>query len=125
MGMGLFGGSAGRTCGYSFDAPPVMGVNKDDSGMGRIAKSSLQKFDPDPANFTVERVEEVNGNLIVFAKYPNCPTFNGFKLLLIKGLEYNKYRLDPHLLGNGHPVIARFEPNPKGYELAKLCAEAL
>ena len=31
-------------------------------------------------------------------------------------------KLDPHLLGNGHIVIARFEPNEQGKKMARMCA---
>ena len=81
--------------------------------------------DPNPQIFTIASKEIVNNNTLLLVHYPNCTTFNGLKLLLIQGLEYDEKFLDPHLLGNNHPVIARFEPNGQGWRIARICAENL
>lgn len=80
---------------------------------------------PDPKRFSVMASEVVNGHAILLVNYPNCTTFGGNKLLLLRGKKYNKNKLDPHLLGNNHCVMARFEPNKQGYKLARICAENL
>jgi len=90
-----------------------------------IQKPEDRKIEPYPQLFSVAKSENVCGNLIMLVNYPNCTTFKGFKLLLLKGEKYDKMRLDPHLLGDAHPVVARFEPNEKGWELARLCAKNL
>lgn len=80
---------------------------------------------PSPYKFTIESIEHHNGNTIVLARYDGCTTFNGFKLMLLRG-EFSLFtKLDPHILGNDHPVVARFEPTETGYNLAILCANEL
>lgn len=90
-----------------------------------IQQPEDRKIEPYPQLFSVAKSETVNNNLILLVNYPNCTTFKGFKLLLLKGEKYDKMRLDPHLLGDNHPVVARFEPNEKGWELARICAKNL
>jgi hypothetical protein len=80
---------------------------------------------PNPFRYRVKKRKVVNGNLILLVHYPDCTTFSGMKLLLLRGANYTKGNLDPHILGNNHPVIARFEPNEVGWGLAEACAEKL
>ena len=73
---------------------------------------------PDPYNFTIKHLEIINGNTIVIANYDG-KTFNGDKLMVLKG-EYKEFTtLDPHFLSEDYPVIARFIPTELGIELAK------
>lgn len=58
-------------------------------------------------------------------KYKGCTIFNGEKLLLLKSKWNKSNKLDPHLLGNKHIILARFEPNQIGWKLARLCAKNL
>ena len=76
---------------------------------------------PNPYKYKILKVEPIRGYLIIEALYFGCTTFEGRKLLLFKGLDLI-HPLDPHLLGGSHPVVARFEPNEKGWRLARLCA---
>jgi hypothetical protein len=54
--------------------------------------------------------------------YPNCPTFEGRKLILFEGVTARWLRrqvaIDPHFTEGGH-IIARFAPTPEGLLLAK------
>lgn len=79
-------------------------------------------------NYEYELLEEEQYThfSIILVKYHGVdfPSFDGKKLLLVR-LPFNKYKLDPHLLGNNHPVIARFEPNNIGWELARLCVRSM
>lgn len=81
---------------------------------------------PDPRKFTLIEQRKIGKYTIAEVKYHGCTTFDGHKLLLIKGTfdEFPKI-LDPHLLGANHPVKARFEPNIIGWNLAIICAETL
>jgi hypothetical protein len=82
----------------------------------------IQPPDPNPCNFSILYTYEslLVDLCIVMAKYHGCTTFDGKKLMLVKGRkkEIEKMTmLDPHLLGNGHVVVARFEPNDEGIEM--------
>jgi hypothetical protein len=78
---------------------------------------------PDPANHTVLHAEQLEGKTILLVHYEGCTTFSGQKLLLLRH-PWVGGPLDPHLLGDDHIVMARFEPNDQGWILARLCAVA-
>jgi hypothetical protein len=60
---------------------------------------------------------------LVLRHRKRCTTFNGHKLLLLKGNKdfSNLKELDPHFLNDDHPVIARFKPDDTGWKLARKC----
>lgn len=72
---------------------------------------------PDPFKFTIERTELCNGNTIVQANYGG-KTYGGSKLMVLRGIFKDFEILDPHFLGDGHQVVARFEPTDEGWGLA-------
>lgn len=79
---------------------------------------------PNPYRFKIIEHEVRNGNTIITAYYPDCTTFDGRKLMVLRGTfqwEYIKV-LDPHFLEN-HPVVARFLPTREGYDLACMVAD--
>lgn len=81
---------------------------------------------PDPFNFSIVKFEVVGGGTIVMAKYHGCKTYDGNKLILLRG-NHNPSKfesLDPHFL-EGHTVVARFAPTDEGWKLASICAESL
>lgn len=82
---------------------------------------------PDPTNFRIVRKELVGNNTIVLANYPGCKTFEGDKLMVLRGdyLSWNGETLDPHFLNEDYPVVARFIPTAEGWALAKICARSL
>ena len=96
-------------------------------GVGIFSRNSENNTlspNPNPEKFSIIKTEFVGNHAIREVYYIGCTTFNGRKLLLQRDKRfYNK--LDPHLLGNNHPVIARFEPTEEGWMLARLCAEKL
>lgn len=85
------------------------------------AEKCPQSPNPQPNKFTILKKKNVGKYQIVEIKYEGCTTFGGRKLLLMKKEKIGSY-LDPHLLGNNHPVIARFEPNENGWKMAMLAA---
>lgn len=99
---------------------------------GPVLKSEFKarSGNPDPNNYKMLRVEEVNGYLLVELEYLDCTNFEGRKLLVFdKGVTAAdllvQSAIDPHFGVNKdfiHP-IARFVPTPKGFEMAKrLCS---
>lgn len=76
---------------------------------------------PNPFRYSIVKQEFFGNYNLVEAFYFGCTTFNGHKLMLLTTRNILKC-LDPHLLGGDHPVIARFEPNERGWEMARLCA---
>ena len=89
-----------------------------------VSETNTNPPNPNPYRYVVFKTEFVGDLAIREIYYPGCTTFNGHKLLLMKD-HYLPRQLDPHLLGNGHSVIARFEPNESGWEIARSCANAL
>jgi hypothetical protein len=79
---------------------------------------------PNPRRFEILDTEYHNGNTILLVHYPDCTTFEGQKLLLLKGVHALFTELDPHFLDDDHPVIARFIPNEDGYKMALASAKA-
>lgn len=83
---------------------------------------AIKPPNPDPLLYRVISQEIIGKYSIVEAKYTGCTTFNGRKLMVLKtDKKIGSSPLDPHLLGKGHEVIARFEPNENGRRLAKMC----
>lgn len=81
---------------------------------------------PNPYNFKIVWASVVNGHTIMKVNYPNCTTYKGDKLLLLRGVHSTRMeKLDPHFFEGDHPVIARFEPTQEGNMLANACANAL
>jgi hypothetical protein len=81
---------------------------------------------PNPYRFRVIWAEVHNGHTVMMVNYPNCTTFNGDKLLLLRGIwPITMRKLDPHFLDALHPVIARFLPTTEGIFLARAAALAL
>lgn len=92
-------------------------------GLIKLFSDSTIPFPPNPQpnKFQVLKVEKYRNYQIVEVRYVGCTTFKGRKLLLMRKIEIGAV-LDPHLLGNGHAVIARFEPTPEGWEMARRLA---
>jgi hypothetical protein len=81
---------------------------------------------PDPHKFKIIWMKICYGNTIMMVHYPNCITFGGNKLLLLRGIHSEKIsKLDPHFLNEEHPVIARFLPTKEGEILAKAAAASI
>jgi len=80
-----------------------------------------KNVNPDPYSYSIKAVEEYDNYYIALIKYFGCTTFDGHKLLLIdkRKIKNDSLAIDPHLLGNEHFVIARFEPNPDGWNMAR------
>lgn len=80
---------------------------------------------PDPYNFKVLEMEVINGNAIILANYPGCLTYEGNKLMLLRGEHPIGDTLDPHFLDDDYAVVARFLPTELGWKMARLCAAAI
>jgi hypothetical protein len=80
---------------------------------------------PDPKNYKLLKVEEINNFLIVKIKYPDCTNYEGEKILVFKNVDLitliNQHNIDPHFSNNSkyhHPIV-RFVPTDEGWEMAK------
>lgn len=83
---------------------------------------------PNPHDFTVKRLELICGNTIVIAQYHGCVTFDGDKLLLLRGnwnLDQLLTSLDPHFLNKDYAVVGRFVPTKEGLKMARAAARVL
>lgn len=90
-------------------------------------KVKYKSPNPNPFKFKILKEEKLERGTILEVKYEGCTTFNGVKLLLLRCHVDLKYfgKLDPHLLGDGHIVCARFEPTPQGWDMARMAAAML
>ena len=82
---------------------------------------------PNPFKFKVLKEEKLERGMILLVNYEGCTTFKGDKLLLLRCHIDLKYfgKLDPHILGDGHIVCARFEPTTEGWNMARMAANLL
>jgi len=77
---------------------------------------------PNPFKFKLVAHETICGKSIVLLQYPDCNTFDGLKLVLLKTTWVPTDKFDPHFLSPDHSVLARFEPTVTGWRLARMCA---
>lgn len=80
---------------------------------------------PNPYKFKIIKKWLIRKKSILLVKFEGCTTYDGMKLILMKREWRPKKKLDPHFIGPGHYVLARFEPTMEGLKLAKLCAKAV
>lgn len=93
-------------------------------GLIKLFSDDSDPPNPNPYAWTSISEEKIGDYIILEAHYAGCTTFQGHKLMLLREKPFF-YKLDPHLLGTHHYVMARFEPTEEGWALARLCAEAL
>jgi hypothetical protein len=105
-----------------------IGFSSGRSGSSRQeCNSYIQPPNPNPFKHKVINRLDIGDFSILLVKYEGCTTYGGYKLLLCRdyiknaGLD-NNGGLDPHILGKGHMVIARFAPTEDGLEMAKCSA---
>lgn len=126
MGLGI---------GFSSNSSPRRGFSCK-PGFGSFRESEIAEVctalnrdttpNPNPFRFKIEKHEVWNGNTVLVVHYPDCTTFGGYKILVLKGIfteTSNITVLDPHFLEGNHPVIARFLPSDSGLRLARLTAQ--
>ena len=80
---------------------------------------------PNPRNFKILRSAQLNDLLTIAIKYPDCTNYEGMKILIDENVGMadlvDQGHLDPHFSANKkfHSPIARFEPTPRGWEMAR------
>lgn len=88
-------------------------------GMIHFSCSSSTKTapNPNPKRFTIKYSKQVGEYCLLRLNYPDCTTFGGDKVLVIKGLKkdiLSLKKIDPHFLENGLDIIARFPATDSG-----------
>lgn len=83
---------------------------------------------PTPTNFEIVKVTPVrSGSATLYVtklRYPGCINHEGFKVIVSEFNPIDRFSIDPHFLpGNG--ILARFEPNKRGWEWAIRAAEIM
>ncbi len=92
---------------------------------------TVQRANPDPRNFSIEKITRVGKHVVVRVRYPNCQNYEGEKVLLIRNTTEGQVRaatfLDPHFCESSVHLtpFARFEPTEAGWQAAIACAVAL
>lgn len=87
----------------------------------KLFSDSSPAPNPNPYNYKIVR-SYYDGHLVL-VNYPDCTSFGGNKLLLLKE-PHRGGSLDPHLLSESHIVLARFTPNKLGRKLARAALKA-
>lgn len=87
----------------------------------KLFSDSTPSINPDPYRYKILR-SYYDGHLLL-VNYPDCTSFGGNKLLLLKE-PHKDGPLDPHLLSESHVVLARFTPNKLGRTLARAALKA-
>lgn len=93
------------------------------SGMFKLSMADNDNraaIEPDPENYTVESIHESGRYLIVRVRYPNCPIYEGLKILVLKDVTPTELAswssLDPHFYDGGK-LVARITPGPECHEM--------
>ena len=76
---------------------------------------------PDPRNFRIDQISEINGFKLVVVNYPDCKNYEGDKILVydkivtVEQIKNSKF-LDPHFCNTKEHIspIARFKPDKNG-----------
>lgn len=82
---------------------------------------------PNPKNYRIEKIEQVEDNCVVKIIYPDCTNYEGRKILVFKDCLIEDIQkldvIDPHFCRGEHlSPFARFEPTIVGWLSAiKLC----
>ena len=80
---------------------------------------------PDPTNFKIERMVRLGDFHLLLVHYPDCITFEGFKVLVYHKIDAKKLlaqkSLDPHFSKSKRFIspVARFEPTKRGSAMAE------
>lgn len=124
MGLSLMGNSplrAAAGCRAPCDPIPSQFIVRHIYEEGKIAPvgwTATRKADPKCRVVKTHKGRYLLAEII----YPNCPTFEGRKLILFDGVSAKwlarQTAIDPHFTEGGH-IIARFAPTPEGLRLAK------
>ena len=115
MGSGI-----GFSCGSSNLSNSYGGPDKRGFGAGTI-----QPPNPNPYKYKIRMSVAYNNHWMVMIRYEGCTTFDGDKLMIMNVDPYTLNSIDPHFLTEQHYVIARFQPNNKGFKLAKIVIKQL
>ena len=98
MGISLFGNSAGN-----YTAP-----------------------NPNPFRYGIKYHAQFGRWSVLLVYYPDCTTYEGLKVLVVKDYKVGQPQLDPHfLLNQPYQVMARFPPTDWGLQEAENLARSM
>ena len=87
-----------------------------------IINNKSQPFAPNPINFDIIDVTEVNGHVIAKIHYPDCTNYEGMKICLFLNTNIKEFMeqktIDPHFAEEGFSPFARFKPDIDGWRAA-------
>lgn len=80
---------------------------------------------PDPSNFEILALEQIEGYLAVRLRYLDCTNYEGEKILVFEGVSARGFlacdTVDPHFdESSEHLLIARFCPTEDGWQNARM-----
>jgi hypothetical protein len=83
-----------------------------------VYRDRIINLNPNPKNFKIEKLLELE-NTYAEIHYPDCPTFEGLKVMVFKGKVAERLlaakEIDPHFDDKGGlSPMARFEPTEYG-----------
>lgn len=86
---------------------------------------------PVPTNFKLIEVKKIGTVSVIYANYPDSPTYEGYKIMVFDGFNIlklvNDKVLDPHFFpkNDNGTLLARFEPTDRGWQWAMEFAEGI
>ena len=96
-----------------------MGLGMFSSGSDSYNSNSNTSPNPNKYRFKINSITEGTHYDLIQVNYPDCTTFNGDKVLVVKKGSVGKIKtkeLDPHFFEDGN-VVARFKPTEDGIQL--------
>ena len=90
---------------------------------GRSEAGVFKDTDPNPKLFrmVIHKCKQIGENSLLFINYPNCTTFDGNKIILIKTscfMQMEHGTIDPHFFNDRPSPFARFKADDEGYKMA-------
>lgn len=90
------------------------------SGQQYVERRVLVELpNPNPENFTIERIEHLGSFACAMVHYPDATNFEGRKIIVFKNATEqdiaNAKVLDPHFSEDGN-ILARFRPDEEGWQ---------
>jgi len=85
--------------------------------------TNIEKGNPNPKNFNILEVREIDSYLIAKINFPDCTNYEGNKIIVFQNMSskhlYTLKDVDPHFTEN-NSIIARFRPDELGMKMAVL-----
>lgn len=113
---------------YYPSGPWINGIRPPDYNSSSSEKPKKKKRklpNPDPGNYKIVQVQEIEQFLVIRLNYPDCTNYEGNKILVFRDVTLvdlmNQRLIDPHFFQDSKykSPIARFVPTEEGWKMAQ------